>query len=139
MLVSTAARFEFPVILASVARMAEAYWTVPTAERRADILRICGPLYRRTPRNPEASRRARVRHGTALHVNGPDKERARMDVRAAPAGVRCPVLVMAGDHDPVSPIAFSETIVASLPPGRVRFSDSRHGGSAMHRSAPSRS
>jgi proline iminopeptidase len=37
---------------------------------------------------------------------------------------------MAGDKDPVTPISFSETIAASLPPGQVRFlrfADCGHG------------
>ncbi|WP_206289967.1 alpha/beta fold hydrolase [Methylobacterium sp. DB0501] len=81
-LVSTAAKFEFPAILDSFARLggpeaarvAEAYWMAPTAERRADVIRICGPLYRRTPPDPEAIQRALIRHDTALHFYGPDNE-----------------------------------------------------------------
>jgi len=128
-LVSTAARVEFPAILESFARLggpeaarvAEAYWLAPTAERRAEFIRICGPLYRRTPSDPNAMRRVQIRHDTALHFNGPDHEQGHMDFRLALAGIRCPVLVMGGDRDPVSPVAFSETLVASLPSDRVRF------------------
>lgn len=53
----------------------------------------------------------------------------QMDFRAM-ASVTCPTLVMAGDNDPITPIAFSETIVASLPPGLAqfeRFADCGHG------------
>lgn len=143
-LVSTAAKFEFPAILESFARLggpeaarvAEAYWLAPTAEKRAEFIRICGPLYRRTPSDPEAMQRALVRHDTALHFNGPDNEQGRMDFRDALAGMRCPVLVMAGDHDPVSPMAFSEAIVASLPPDRVRFARFAECGHGVFGDAP---
>ncbi|AWN47344.1 alpha/beta hydrolase [Methylobacterium terrae] len=145
-LVSTAAKFEFPAVFErfghlggpEAARIAEAYWTAPTAERRADFIRVCGPLYRRTPSDPEAMRRAVIRHDTALHFNGPENEQGRMDFRSALAGLRCPVLVMAGDHDPVSPIAFSETIVASLPPDRVRFERFAECGHGVFGDAPER-
>ena len=45
----------------------------------------------------------------------------RMDFRPALGRVQCPVLVMAGEADPITPLAFSEAIVASLPPALVRF------------------
>jgi len=38
-----------------------------------------------------------------------------MDFRAALARIACPTLVMVGESDPINPMAFSETIVASLP------------------------
>jgi proline iminopeptidase len=44
-----------------------------------------------------------------------------MDYRARLAGIRCPVLVLAGDRDPIMPMAFSETIAACLPPDLVRL------------------
>ena len=44
-----------------------------------------------------------------------------MDVKQAATQVRCPTLVLAGDADPITPIAFSEVIAASLPPALVRF------------------
>jgi proline iminopeptidase len=44
-----------------------------------------------------------------------------MDFRADLARLRCPVLVMAGDRDPITPIAFSEVIAAALPQHLVRF------------------
>ena len=53
-----------------------------------------------------------------------------MDFRAALAQVACPTLVMAGDRDPITPTAFSETIVAHLAAQRTRFerfADCGHG------------
>jgi proline iminopeptidase len=53
-----------------------------------------------------------------------------MDFRADLGRVTCPVLIMAGDCDPITPIAFSETIQSCLPPGGgrlERFADCGHG------------
>ena len=44
-----------------------------------------------------------------------------MDFGAALARITCATLVMAGDRDPITPLAFSETIAASLPPHLVHF------------------
>lgn len=128
-LASTAARVEFSAIFArfgelggpEVARIAETYWTAPTAERRAAYFSTCVPLYRRKPVDPELLRRVRIRHDTALHFNGPANEHGRMNFRSELGRLRCPVLVMAGEHDPLVPHSFSDALVAALPPGRVRF------------------
>jgi proline iminopeptidase len=44
-----------------------------------------------------------------------------MDFRPLLRTIRCPVLVMAGDRDPITPMAFSEEITAHLPPHLVRL------------------
>ena len=54
------------------------------------------------------------------------------------ASVTCPTLVMAGDNDPITPIAFSETIVASLPPGLAQFERFADCGHGIVRDAPDR-
>ncbi|KMO13814.1 alpha/beta fold hydrolase [Methylobacterium platani] len=128
-LVSTAARVDFPAIVerfrglggGEVARIAETYWTAPTAERRAEYFRTCVPFYRRRPVDPARMQRVPVRNDTALHFNGPDNEQGRMDFRPALGGVRCPVLVMAGEHDPLVPPSVGQALVAALPPDRLRF------------------
>ena len=57
----------------------------------------------------------------AIHFNGPHNEQGRMDFRQALGRVSCPTLVMAGEQDPITPIAFSEEIVARLTGCDVRF------------------
>ena len=79
-----------------------------------------------------------MREAVALHFTGVGREVMRMDFRPALGRVRCPVLVMAGEADPITPLAFSEAIVASLPPDLVRFEcfpGCRHG---VHVSDPAR-
>jgi pimeloyl-ACP methyl ester carboxylesterase len=128
-LASTAARVDFPTIFAAFERLggararevAEAYWLNPTVESRAEHLRVCFPLYRRSGANPDMQARAILKDDVALHFNGPRNEQGRMDFRAALKTIRCPVLVLAGEDDPVTPMPFSEAIVANLPPHLVRF------------------
>ncbi|WP_205820862.1 alpha/beta fold hydrolase [Methylobacterium nonmethylotrophicum] len=145
-LVSTAAKVEFPAIVEAflrlggpeAARIAEAYWMAPTAERRAEYFRACVPLCRRTPPDPDALRRVLIRHDTALHFNGPANEQGRMDFRSTLARLRCPVLVMAGDRDPIMPMAFSEALAAALPPDHVRLERFAECGHGVFGDAPER-
>jgi len=129
-LASTAARFEFAAMLAEFERLggstaraaAESYWLNPTLEGRVKYIEVCHPYYRRRPpADKDAEKRSIVNHEASLRFAGPSNEQGHMDFRADLARVRCPVLILAGDRDPITPIAFSEEIVASLPSHLVRF------------------
>ncbi|MEH3146321.1 MAG: alpha/beta hydrolase [Methylobacterium frigidaeris] len=128
-LASTLAKFEIEAVLAAFERIggeharavAEVYWRDPTPERRVAYIEACLPLYNARPASSGLLRRCRIRHDVAMRFNGPSNEQGRMDFRADLARLRCPVLVMAGDRDPMTPLACSETLVASLPPGLARF------------------
>jgi proline iminopeptidase len=129
-LASTAARMEFSVTFDAFERLggpkaraaAEAYWLNPTLDGRKKFIEVCFPFYRQRPAlDKDADKRAIVNHEQSLHFAGPDNEQGRMDFRADLARIRCPVLVLAGDTDPITPMAFSETIAACLPKHLVRF------------------
>lgn len=138
-LVSTAAKVDFPVIFTAfesiggseARRVAEEYWKSPSPESRARYFETCLPLYRAHRKAaPDWLKRTIVRNDVAVHFNGPDNEQGRMDFRADLARIRCPILVMAGDKDPIMPLAFSETIAASAKNSRVQletFANCGHG------------
>ncbi|PZN98281.1 MAG: alpha/beta hydrolase [Hyphomicrobiales bacterium] len=130
-LVTTAARVDFPTIYAAFERIgderagevARAYWSAPSPKTRAPYLDLCLPLYNARPQiGPDDwKQRVIMRNDTGVYFNGPSNEQGRMDFREALSRVDCPVLIMAGEDDPIMPIAFSETIAASLPRALVRF------------------
>ncbi len=130
-LVSTAAEVDFDRIVAAFARFggpdaaaaARDYWWAPSDATRAVYRKLCLPLYAASGKAPDPFRlsRAITRNGTGVHFNGPHNEHGRFDFRVALGCIACPVLVMAGDKDPITPIAFAEDIVASLPPELARF------------------
>ncbi len=75
-------------------------------------------------------KRAILRHDVGLKFAGPDNEWGQMDFRADLARVRCPVLILSGDRDPIAPPEFSETIAKCLPPHLARlerFENCGHG------------
>lgn len=129
-LISTAAKVDFSMVYQSFARLggqeagriAEAYWSNPSPETRASYLERCLPFYRTQRRGPpDWAQRAILRNETGQWFNGPANEHGRMDFREALGRVTCPVLLMAGDSDPITPVAFSEDIAQHLPAGLVQF------------------
>ena len=74
-------------------------------------------LYFQTLMDPDVLSRIILKNDVALHLNGPANEQGRMDFQGALSNVTCPVLVMAGREDPVTPLSMNEGIVASLPDG----------------------
>jgi len=137
-LVSTSARMEYQAVFAAFERiggkearvLAEAHLLSPTMETRKAYLEKNFPLYRVKPSDPDDVKRAILRHEVGLKFAGPDNEWGRMDFRADLARVRCPVLILSGDRDPIAPPEFSETIAACLPQGLARlarFENCGHG------------
>lgn len=62
--------------------------------------------------------------------SGQPNEQGRMDFRADLKRVRCPVLILSGDRDPMSPPEFNEVLAACLQPHLARherFENCGHG------------
>lgn len=138
-LISTAAKVDFEAIFqaferrggAEVRDIAQAYWTHPTDEGREEYKARCVPFYSyKTSDQVDWLSRVLWRNETALWFNGPNNEHGRFDFRNELADIECPVLVMAGEDDPMTPPEFSDTIVQHLKPDQVtykRFQNCGHG------------
>jgi pimeloyl-ACP methyl ester carboxylesterase len=50
--------------------------------------------------------------------------------------IRCPTLVIGGEHDPVTTIQDAEDIAAAMPPNLVRFERFRDAGQGVYRDRP---
>lgn len=128
-LASTAARMDFEAVYnaferiggSEVAAIARERWMRPTPEARAAYMARCVPLYRPALPVSPPPRRTIVNEAVAFHFSGEGRELMRMDFRPMLDRIRCPVLVAVGDEDPITPTAFSEEIVAHLPPQLVRL------------------
>ena len=143
---STAARTDLDTIFVAFERLggpaarkaAEAFWLGPTTENTARYREICYPLYHRHPTDPNRLKRRIVKLDVLFHFIGPGNEQMRMDFRADLKRVRCPVLILAGDQDPITPMTFSETIVEHLPSHLVRFERFASCGHHVHVDDPVR-
>lgn len=129
-LVSTAAQIDFASIFQAFERrggkairdIAETYWTRPTDDSRELYKTRCVPFYSyENQGSPDWLGRVLWRNETALWFNGSNNEHGRFDYRRDLGKVDCPVLVMAGEDDPIAPLEFSDAIVAHLLPEQVTY------------------
>jgi pimeloyl-ACP methyl ester carboxylesterase len=127
-LCSTAAYMDWPVMFEAFAAvggpkaadLARARWLSPNDESRRAYREHCYPLYAVNPRaDPLADGRALVFDPVNQHFAADEFQ--RMDFRPELWRIRCPTLVMAGDRDPMTPMAYSETIARHLPQHLVRL------------------
>jgi pimeloyl-ACP methyl ester carboxylesterase len=116
--------------------LAEAFWMEPNAQTWAAYNRICMGLYNTTPQ--DGSARQRIVFNTDILFASAGGEQRKMDLRPGLAKAQCPVLVMAGDADPVTPIEDAQEIVAALPPQWVQFERFANVGHGPWRDDPER-
>jgi proline-specific peptidase len=107
--------------------VAERFFAEPTANNLDEYLRVCGPLYTQRPRPPEILARVTRRPEVSEHFfRG---EILRFDFTKRLSEIRCPVLLLAGELDPIVPIEDAEELAAALPADSlrfVRFADAGH-------------
>jgi len=99
--------------------VAKRFFEEPTADNLDEYLRICGPYYTQRPRPPEILARVTRRPEVSEHFfRG---ELLTFDMRQELNRVRCQVLLLAGELDPMTTIQDAEELAAALPPEQLRF------------------
>lgn len=127
-LASTAARIRMDRALAMFERLggaearevAERFWADPTEENQDEFLRVCLPLYTQRPQPPEILARV-VRNPAVMEHFRRSGEATGFDFRDGLGLLRCPVMLLAGELDPIITIEDSKDLAASLPPDLTRF------------------
>jgi pimeloyl-ACP methyl ester carboxylesterase len=107
---------------------ARAFLEDPSPEATREFMRLCGPLYRRAPEDPQVN--ARTIWNPRLMWEFRRGERGTMNFLPDLHRIKCPTLVMVGEDDPMTPVPYAEEIVAALPPELVqyeRFAGAGHG------------
>lgn len=144
---STAAKFRLDRCLETFGRLhgaraqavAEAFWTDPgDADKVRAYLAECFPLYNPTPQPPDVSKRSTFNPAMLLHFFKADGEGHRFDFRSRLKELSCPTLVLAGDLDPVTPIADSDDIAAAVPNALIRYERFLGAGHGVGRDQPER-
>jgi len=99
---------------------AEAFWSRPSPATWQAYWTHCHRLYNtQPPRDPLAGARIRENIDILLHFVGGEKQ--AMNLLPGLALAQCPVLVLAGEEDPVCPIEDAREIAAALPAALTRF------------------
>ena len=93
---------------------ARAFWTEPCEAHWAPYQQLCTPLYNtQPPADPQA--RERTVFNTDILFASASGEQRTMQLLPGLSRVQCPVLVMAGADDPVTPLADAQEIAAAIP------------------------
>lgn len=146
-LLSTAGKIDFPTVFAAFARIggfevgaiAKGYWMNLTAEGRALYIERCVPFYRHRRDRPHAGfGRVIMKTEVALHFNGPHNEHGRFDFHHDLAKLRCPVLMMTGEYDPIVPMELAEATALSIPSHLIHFERLSGCGHDVHGDDPER-
>ncbi|WP_349742498.1 alpha/beta fold hydrolase [Roseateles cavernae] len=99
---------------------AEAFWARPDPASWEAYWAACRKLYNtREPLDPQAGERVLANIDILLHFVAGEKQ--GLDLRPGLAGAQCPVLVLAGDEDPVCPLEDAREIAAALPAALTSF------------------
>ena len=99
---------------------AQRFWAEPNPENWADYLVRCKHLYNTTPQADEDAGKRILFNLDVLFASAGGEQRD-MDLLPGLARAQCPVLVMAGEDDPVCPLADARDIAAALPPQWMQF------------------
>jgi pimeloyl-ACP methyl ester carboxylesterase len=106
---------------------AAAFWTEPNEESLAAYEALCIPLYSRVPPAEIFERAVR---NPAMRLLFVERELERLDLLRHLDRIECPTLMLAGEDDPITPIADIEDIAAAMRPELVRlvrFANAGHG------------
>lgn len=126
-LLVTAARMDIERLCEAVARFGgdaqraatERFFTDPTMENQDGFVEACGPLYSVQPPDCDVAARAIKRPEVTHHFFR--QEGMAFDHREGAARVKCPVLVISGAQDPITPVEAGLELAQSLPSDLVEF------------------
>jgi proline iminopeptidase len=105
------------------AEVARRTYADKTGDYQAEFTRVCYPLYSATPGWPAESRQflARMIQNIDVNLHYASQLVSGFDPWSVAGAVRCPVLVLTGEDDPVSPLPVVEELVSQLPAETTRL------------------
>jgi pimeloyl-ACP methyl ester carboxylesterase len=94
-----------------------------TGDYQAEFIRVCYPLYSATPGWAGESRQflARMIKNMDVSLHYASQQASGFDPWTVTAAVRCPVLVLTGEDDPVCPLPVVEELASRLPAETTRL------------------
>jgi proline iminopeptidase len=113
---------------------AVAFWTEPNEASFANYEALCMPLYTHT--TPPAGFYKRVVRNPAMRLVFVEDELRQLDLVRQLNGIKCPTLVVAGEDDPITPVADMEDIAAAMRRELVRFARFANAGHGVYRDRP---
>ncbi|HEX4746806.1 MAG TPA: alpha/beta hydrolase [Gaiellaceae bacterium] len=112
--------------------VAEAFLLAPELEQLERFMAVCYPLYGPAAPDPEVRARIVVRPDVTLHFF--QEEINRYDWFPLLARIACPTLILAGELDPITPVAGHEEMAEAIAGAELRVFESA--GHAPFRDRP---
>jgi proline iminopeptidase len=113
---------------------AMAFWQHPDEASWAAYEQLCVPLYTRSATPVGYFERA-IRN-PAMRLFFVERELQRMELLQQLSRVKCPTLIVAGEDDPITPLADIEEIAAAVPRHLLRFERFAGAGHGVFRDQP---
>jgi pimeloyl-ACP methyl ester carboxylesterase len=109
-----------------VRAVAERHFGELSDESAQEFLRVCLPVYNPRPMDPDVLARVQLKLDVGNHFFR--NEFFSTDLLPELGAIRCPTLVLAGELDPITPVADAEDIAAVIPHCELRvFEGAGHG------------
>jgi proline iminopeptidase len=119
-----------------VREVAERFWNNPCAETVAEYIRVCFPLYNRSGALADPNAMKRMVHNRELVYWFFKEEGRRFNLLPELARIQCPTLLLAGEDDPICPVADAQDIAARIAPNLLRFERFANAGHGVYRDSP---
>jgi proline iminopeptidase len=113
---------------------AESFWSRPGPDTWSDYLLKCRQHYNTTPQDEIAGQRTLYNLDILFASAGGEQQ--TMDLLPGLARAQCPVLVIAGEQDPVCTLEDAKDIAAALPPQWMQFRSFAGAGHGAYRDDP---
>src|SRR6266851_9628778 len=113
---------------------AMAFWTEPNEASLAEYEEVCIPLYTRTA--PPAGFLERAVRNPAMRLVFFEPELRRLDLLRQLDRIKCRTLIVAGEDDPITPVADMEDIAAAIRSDLVRLERFANAGHGVYRDRP---
>jgi pimeloyl-ACP methyl ester carboxylesterase len=121
---------------AEVRDVARKFFDEPGPATVEEFQKKCFPVYNRTPMGPEFTKRAVTNFDLTFEFFR--SESRSFNLLPGLARIKCPTLIAAGVHDPITPLDDSKDIAAAMSPGVARLEVFDNAGHGAHRDQPDR-
>ena len=121
---------------AEVRETARKFFDEPGPATVEEFQKKCFPVYNRTPMGPEFTKRAVTNFDLTFEFFR--NESRSFNLLPGLAQIKCPTLIAAGVHDPITPLDDSKDIAAAMSPGVARLEVFDNAGHGAHRDQPDR-
>jgi pimeloyl-ACP methyl ester carboxylesterase len=116
--------------------VAQRFWENPSEQTVAEYRRVCLPLYNRSRALGDGDMMRRTIFNFELMFDFIAGEGWTLDLRPELRRIECPTLILAGEDDPILPLADAQDMADGINPSLLRFERFANAGHGVYRDVP---